>query len=120
MAGVRDLAGSLDARHAVAPLQYQYFPYKPDVMHWFCKPSPSERTHHLHLIPHGSRLWDERLAFRDYLCTHADVAHEYAALKESLAGRHALDREAYTEAKGPFVQMVIEQAMDARRRTSGE
>jgi GrpB-like predicted nucleotidyltransferase (UPF0157 family) len=46
MAGVRDLVSSRDARVALASLDYVYFPYRPDVMHWFCKPSPAHRTHH--------------------------------------------------------------------------
>ena len=65
MAGVRDLAASKPAIEALAPHHYRYFDYKADVMHWFCKPSDAERTHHLHLVPLGSSLWWDRLAFRD-------------------------------------------------------
>jgi GrpB-like predicted nucleotidyltransferase (UPF0157 family) len=36
-------------------------------MHWLCKPSPAQRTHHLHLVPMASQLWIEQLAFRNYL-----------------------------------------------------
>jgi GrpB-like predicted nucleotidyltransferase (UPF0157 family) len=32
---------------------------------------------------------------------------EYAALKRRLADAHRFDREAYTDAKGPFVQRVL-------------
>jgi GrpB-like predicted nucleotidyltransferase (UPF0157 family) len=115
MAGVRDLASSLDARDAVAPLGYLYFPYRPDVMHWFCKPSPARRTHHLHLVPANSPLWAERIAFRDCLRSSAVTAAGYAALKTALAARYRLDREAYTDAKGDFIRSVLE---DARRCSS--
>jgi len=108
MVGVRDLPSSLDARVALADIAYQYFPYRPDVMHWFCKPSPARRTHHLHLIPVGSPLWIERLAFRDYLRNSAEARTEYAALKASLAARFTFDREAYTDAKGAFVERIVE------------
>src|SRR5688500_8080377 len=108
MAGVRDLPSSLDARAALVPLDYVYFPYRPDVMHWFCKPSPARRTHHLHLVPVQSALWAERLVFRDCLRSSPAAAAEYAALKTSLAAQYRLDREAYTNAKGAFVRAVLE------------
>jgi GrpB-like predicted nucleotidyltransferase (UPF0157 family) len=107
MAPVRSLESSRPAIDAVAALHYRYFPYRPDTMHWFCKPSPEARTHHLHLIPVGSPLWAERLAFRDYLRGHPETAAEYAALKERLAEQHRFDREAYTDAKLPFIQGVL-------------
>jgi GrpB-like predicted nucleotidyltransferase (UPF0157 family) len=116
MVGVHDLPSSLGARTALTPLGYVYFPYRADVMHWFCKPSPARRTHHLHLVPSGSPLWAERIAFREYLRTSADARAEYAALKTSLAERHRFDREAYTEAKGPFIRRIVERALGAQAR----
>jgi GrpB-like predicted nucleotidyltransferase (UPF0157 family) len=65
------------------------------------------RTHHLHLVPYGSALWHERLVFRDRLRADARVAAEYAALKLALAAQHELAREAYTDAKKPFVRRVL-------------
>jgi GrpB-like predicted nucleotidyltransferase (UPF0157 family) len=79
-------------------------------MRWFCKPDFSHRTHHLHLVPYESALWKERIAFRDYLRAHPDAASEYAALKTRLAERQRHDREAYTEAKGPFVERIVRAA----------
>jgi GrpB-like predicted nucleotidyltransferase (UPF0157 family) len=114
MAGIESLDGSRGALAVLERHQYCYAPYRTEVMHWFCKPSPVHRTHHLHLVPLGSRLWTEQLAFRDYLRTHADVAMEYAALKRRLAEAHRLDREAYTDAKAPFVQRVLADALRFR------
>jgi GrpB-like predicted nucleotidyltransferase (UPF0157 family) len=111
MAGVRDLPSSLDACVPLGALEYQYFPYRADVMHWFCKPSPVWRTHHLHLVPVTSPLWAERLAFRDHLRRSASARAEYAALKLALAARHPFDREAYTDAKGPFVGRIVARAL---------
>ncbi len=107
MAGVRDLPGSLGAIDALQPLRYCYFPYKADVMHWFCKPSDFERTHHLHLVPFGSPLWHERLAFRDRLRGDATTREAYLRLKSRLAGEFRDDREAYTEAKTSFIESVL-------------
>jgi GrpB-like predicted nucleotidyltransferase (UPF0157 family) len=80
-------------------------------MHWFCKPALSFRTHHLHLVPFGSRLWVERLAFRDFLRRDSQTAMAYAELKKQLARTHTFDRDAYTEAKGPFIMQVVELAL---------
>ncbi len=111
MAGVGSLQASRPAIAAAGGLGYVYYPYQPDVMHWFCKPSAAFRTHHLHLVPLNSRLWIERLAFRDYLRRDQAAAAEYGALKVQLAKQFEFDREAYTDAKGPFVQRVIELAL---------
>ena len=46
MAAVDSLEASHPAIAAVAQLGYVYYPYQVDAMHWFCKPSPSLRTHH--------------------------------------------------------------------------
>ena len=107
MAPVRSLADSREAIHAASALHYLYHPYKPEQMHWFCKPSPAHRTHHLHLVPWGSALWRERLAFRDALRGSADLVARYGALKRGLAAQYRHDREAYTEAKAPFIAEVL-------------
>jgi GrpB-like predicted nucleotidyltransferase (UPF0157 family) len=107
MAAVESLEVSRNAIAALRTIDYQYAPYHPDVMHWFCKPGPAMRTHHLHLVPHGSPLWMERIAFRDCLRSDAALAQEYAVLKKHLAQMHRQDREAYTEAKAPFISAAL-------------
>ncbi len=114
MVGVESLEASRDTIPVLAKIEYCYFPYRADLMHWFCKPSPSFRTHHLHLIPFRNRLWIERLAFRDYLRSHAEVAVEYAELKQRLAEQYRFDREAYTEAKTPFVERIVKLALNEK------
>ena len=108
MAPVVSLGHARAAIAAVTSAGYAYFPYKRDLMHWFCKPSPQRRTHHLHLVPRGSALWLERLAFRDALRKDSNLAAAYAALKARLAVQFEDDREAYTEAKSPFIVAVLE------------
>jgi GrpB-like predicted nucleotidyltransferase (UPF0157 family) len=110
MAAVADLPSSLEARAVLAPLDYEYFPYRPDVMHWFCKPSPAHRTHHLHLVPAGSSLWGDRVLFREYLRVTPRAATEYAELKLALAREFEHDREAYTNGKSDFVRRALERA----------
>jgi GrpB-like predicted nucleotidyltransferase (UPF0157 family) len=61
-------------------------------------------------MPFGSQLWLERLAFRDRLRSDHMLAADYADLKSDLAAKFKLDREAYTDAKAPFVQRVLAQA----------
>jgi GrpB-like predicted nucleotidyltransferase (UPF0157 family) len=107
MAPVQDLEASRQAIEAAQSVGYCYYPYKPDQMHWFCKPTPAARTHHLHLIPWESRLWQERLAFRDALRKSPALAQHYGNLKLGLAAQYPLDREAYTEAKAPFIASVL-------------
>ena len=107
LVGVDDLAASRAAFDPLAELGYRYAPYRADQMHWFCKPHPSRRTHHLHLVPADSSRFREELAFRDRLRSDPAVADKYAALKYDLAERFADDREAYTEAKGEFIRRVL-------------
>ena len=110
MTGVQSLGASRPAIAALLHLDYVYYPYQPDVMHWFCKPSPSLRTHHLHLVPVASLLWAQRLSFRDALRSDAALAAEYAELKLRLAHQFPLDREVYTDGKTAFIRRVLSQA----------
>jgi GrpB-like predicted nucleotidyltransferase (UPF0157 family) len=108
--GVRDLETSRPCFEPLADLGYLYAPYLPEEMHWFCKPDPARRTHHLHLVPAGSSRYRAELTFRDLLRADPQLAGEYAALKRGLAERHRDDREAYTEAKGAFIRSALERS----------
>jgi GrpB-like predicted nucleotidyltransferase (UPF0157 family) len=72
---------------------------------FLCYPTASHRTHHLHLVDDRREL-ERRLYFRDRLRTDPALAAEYVALKRALAARYSEDREAYTEAKAPFIGRV--------------
>lgn len=110
MFGVKNLDESRGAIEALQANGYCYHPYKAELMHWFCKPSPEYRTHHLHLVPYQSPLWQERIRFRDILRADPAVAGEYATLKATLIAADSSDREAYTEGKWPFIQRVLNEA----------
>ncbi len=107
MVGVESLEKSKPAIEVLQQNGYCFYPYKPDIMHWFCKPSPEVRTHHLHLVPYQSALWLERIQFRDHLRTHPETANEYAELKRQLATKSVNDRESYTQNKWPFIKRVL-------------
>ncbi len=106
--GVDSLDTSRTCFDSLAKLGYLYAPYRADEMHWFCKPHPRRRTHHLHLIPTDSRPFRDELTFRDRLLASPEAAREYAALKRDLAERFAHDREAYTDAKADFICRILE------------
>lgn len=112
LAGVSSLEESRACFGRLGEIGYVYFPYRSEEMHWFCKPNPSRRTHHLHLIPTGGERFRDELAFRDYLRAHKDVAEEYGALKRRLAEEFRNDREAYTEAKTEFIGATLVRAFD--------
>ena len=107
MAGVETLETSRPAIAAVTSFGYCYFVYQAHLEHWFCKPSFEHRTHHVHLVPFESELWHQRLAFRDALRANDALAAEYAELKQVLARTFEFDREAYTDAKAPFIARVL-------------
>lgn len=111
MAGVKDLESARAAIPVIETLGYCYAPYRPHEVHWFCKPSPAFRTHHLHLVPHESPSWRRHLAFRDYLRAHPATAATYAELKRTLAEQYRLDREKYTDEKGPFIARIVDLAL---------
>lgn len=110
MFGVKSLEESKPAIEVLVSDGYEYWPYKTEVMHWFCKPSDAFRTHHLHLIPFESPLWKERIQFRDLLRSDDKLASQYANLKRELAATYKEDREAYTEKKWLFIQQVLQSA----------
>lgn len=110
LVGVRSLEGSRACFEPLEQIGYLYAPYLSAEMHWFCKPNPSRRTHHLHLVPQGSKRYVDELAFRDRLRSDPSVAEEYLALKQRLAGRFANDRDAYTNAKSAFICRALRKA----------
>ena len=100
LVGVADLASSRACFEPLAELDYLYAPYLPEQMHWFCKPDPRRRTHHLHLVPEGSRRYRDELAFRDLLRADPATASDYLALKRELAERFEHDREGIHRRQG--------------------
>jgi GrpB-like predicted nucleotidyltransferase (UPF0157 family) len=113
LVGIEDLDTATVCFEPLAELQYLYSPYLAEQMHWFCKPDPAHRTHHLHLVPTASPTFRDEITFRDHLRAHRETADRYATLKRSLAVRFEHDREAYTAAKTDFVLRVLREARPA-------
>jgi len=107
LVGVGDLESSRGCLGVLEGLGYLYAPYRRDEMHWLCKPSPSHRTHHLHLVPAGSRRFRDELEFRDRLREDSELASRYGALKRRLADQWGHDRERYTAAKAELIEAAL-------------
>lgn len=111
MVGVESLDASRPAIEILENTGYCYYPYKPKFMHWFCKPSPVHRTHHLHLVPTTSPEYKAKIAFRDYLRANPEARQQYEDLKTKKAEEFRNDREAYTEAKTDFVKSIVRKVL---------
>jgi GrpB-like predicted nucleotidyltransferase (UPF0157 family) len=68
-------------------------------------PFGKRRTHHVHVFDDAMER-NRRIAFRDYLRSHADAAREYAELKRQLAEQFSHDREAYTRGKDEYIARI--------------
>jgi GrpB-like predicted nucleotidyltransferase (UPF0157 family) len=71
-------------------------------------------AHHLYVCAVGTPALDRHLAFRDALRADPALVAAYGDLKRTLAARLSDDRNAYTEAKSPFIEQVL--AASPRRR----
>jgi GrpB-like predicted nucleotidyltransferase (UPF0157 family) len=112
--GANALADVESKIESLAERGYAYVPkYERELpmRRYFVKSPVGSLRIHLHAVEHGSRLWQEHLAFRDALRTDSALRAEYQALKLDLAQRFADDKPAYTDAKGPFVRSVIDAAI---------
>jgi GrpB-like predicted nucleotidyltransferase (UPF0157 family) len=111
--GASSLA-EIDARIPfVEMLGYQYMPEHEVTFpqrRFFAKPLVRPRSFHLHAVAMDSPFFAEHLRFRDALRADPQLAGDYFALKVELAARFGDDREGYTDAKGPFIQAVLDRA----------
>jgi GrpB-like predicted nucleotidyltransferase (UPF0157 family) len=79
---------------------------------------PQAPRHHLCVCALDSVEYWRHLLFRDYLRAHPDTPMAYAALKRQLAEQYRGQRDAYTEAKGPFVRAAMARAEEWARMTA--
>lgn len=73
------------------------------------------RTHHIHVVIHGSKEWNNYINMRDYLNTHEDDARAYSELKETLAKKYPDDRKTYTEKKSDLINEILSKAEEYSR-----
>ena len=69
---------------------------------------PQQRVY---LCPPENRTHERRLVFRDFLRSHAETAAAYATLKTELARKFPYDGDAYTAAKGDFINQIVGNAL---------
>lgn len=62
--------------------------------------------HHLYVCSKENQELKRHIAFRDYLRENPDAAAEYEVLKKKLS-ISSIDRSAYTEAKGEFINSIL-------------
>ena len=65
------------------------------------------RTHHIHIVLHGSRQWRDYIFFRDYMNSHPDDAAEYERLKRRLMDIYKNDRLQYTDGKAEYIEKIL-------------
>lgn len=106
-------ASLADIESRIPPLVAAGFTYRPEhesalpTRRYFTLTPPGSLRVHVHAVVRGDALWRDHLAFRDALRSDDALRDRYQALKLTLAQRHAHDKAAYTEAKGPFTREVI-------------
>lgn len=111
MVGVQNLERARACIPLLAWIGYEHLATLDASMLWFCKPSLEHRIYHLYLVEPTTQEWTARLAFRDYLRSHAEARQAYEDLKVRLARQHKDDRAAYTNEKGAFVSDIVRRAL---------
>jgi len=111
MVGVRSLESAFEVCRA--PLQGIGYEHIPMPALWdrrfFSRGIWKVVSHHLHLIEFEGRLWMRYVHFRDHLRAHPEVAREYEQLKRQIAARPGMERPAYSAAKAPFIEGILDQ-----------
>jgi len=86
----------------------------------YFREQPGRRRTHVHVRRAGSFCEQLNLLHRDYLRADPVRADEYAAVKRSIGHLLRTDRQAYVDAKAPFVWGTIARAHDWAQRTGWE
>ncbi len=71
-------------------------------------PGVEHAGYHVHMLEHRHPWGGKDIAFRDHLRTNPKDARAYGTLKLELARRFPSDRNAYIEAKSPFIRALLE------------
>ncbi|WP_420181901.1 GrpB family protein [Haloarcula sp. KBTZ06] len=105
-----------EARDLVPVLEQNGYEHRPDEdvygRLFFAKGPRTNRTNYLSLVECDSDFYHEKIAFREHLREHPEVAEQYASLKRALAEKYPKRRERYTAEKGDFIRDVLGSAMN--------
>ncbi|GAA0374355.1 MULTISPECIES: GrpB family protein [Micromonospora] len=99
-----------DFRLPLEQLGYVYRADNPERTKRYFREPPGRRRTHVHVRQLGSFSQQLPLLFRDYLRAHPAAAAEYATVKRRYAQQFRHDRQAYVEAKDPFVWQIVRRA----------
>jgi len=113
MLGAPSLADVESRMPLIEQLGYEHLPEMLQLMpdnRFFAKPASLPRRVHLHAVEYDGEFWRDHIAFRDVLRTDAKLAADYVALKSRLAVKYKLQPKRYTDAKGPFINAVVQEA----------
>jgi GrpB-like predicted nucleotidyltransferase (UPF0157 family) len=76
----------------------------------YFREAPGTPRTHIHVRRIGSWAEQYALLFRDYMRAHPAEANAYATIKRTLAAQLADNREAYTDAKQPYIWEIMGRA----------
>ncbi len=110
MAHVTTFASLPQIVDALSPEEWKFVPPELDLRpyrRFFVKVDQDRRVAHLHLFTEGEPRYEEQLIFRDALLERREWAMAYGQLKVELADKYRNDREAYTQAKGTFIEKIL-------------
>lgn len=101
---------SFEGGHSLVPnivaLGYDYRgEYGIPRRHYFVRGTPL-RTHHLHVLEHGSAHWAAHLRFRDRLVQSPELAAQYSDLKLAAANECRGDRNLYQRLKSSSIDEI--------------
>jgi GrpB-like predicted nucleotidyltransferase (UPF0157 family) len=91
-----------------------------DLTRRYFREAPGRRRTHVHVRRAGSFSEQLNLLHRDYLRADPTRAGEYATFKRSVAHLLRTDRQAYLDAKAPFVWTTLARAHDWAQITDWE
>jgi GrpB-like predicted nucleotidyltransferase (UPF0157 family) len=113
MLGAPSLADIESRMPLIEQLGYEHLPEMLQLMpdnRFFAKPGSLPRRFHLHTVEFDGEFWRDHIAFRDVLRRDTKLAADYVALKSRLAAKYKLQPKRYTDAKGPFINAVVQEA----------
>ena len=115
MIGVQRLDQAEECISLLEVLSYAYVPELeaelPD-RRFLWKETASTQRYHIHLTQVHGPLWENPIAFRDYLHEHPEEAEHYGQLKADLAAQCDSDIGSYIHGKTAFVQQILDKAKD--------
>ncbi|WP_166246446.1 GrpB family protein [Paenibacillus turpanensis] len=109
MAGVRSLEDITDIyKERLQNIGYEFVEHAHlPQRRFFRRGAWGAGTHHLHIYEYKQNHWNKNLFFKEYLINHPEILKEYCNLKKQLERRYKNDRVAYTKAKEPFIEEIL-------------